>query len=284
MGVLFGVTIIIIGGSILLTTYGSIIPQSISAKSELTKQPIGVTAKQLFFPEAVSLFLLPIAIWGMLRYYARQIELTVLVKWIVLYSGAYLIARPFIWSWYSEPIQYVIILFAAIGIADLLKRIKLYQRISVLYFSLGGSVVVCSLWIILSVRNDVGSITDTVYSKLENWSANTLNKTDTVLAIDIGAIGFYSNSYIIDGAGLVSPKVVGKKVPELIQSLHPKYLYINATQEHLSMIDLKLQQLYKPIKRFSKNGDTSISLDLNKYPQSWVQDYIVFKAIERAPL
>ena len=65
---------------------------------------------------------------------------------------------------------------------------------------------------------------------------------------------------------------------EVIQTYSPDYLFLNAMQGTVNAINsAPLNSLYKPVKRFSKSGTPSLGNDGERYPDQWIQDYIMLR-------
>jgi hypothetical protein len=270
--------------------YGHILPQSVMAKSHVVKRPIFLTAKALVFPDPICLLFLPFTLWGAVNFlrekgWRENSFLRTIGIWYLAYLSAYMVARPHIWSWYAEPIQFVQILFAALGAANLLARLPALQKpfsrpgTAALGYPLVTSALAVAFWALILVKQHPSGATRYVYAPLKQWSQSKGVKGSTILAEDIGAVGYYTNAYIFDAAGLVWPPALRYKTNDaMIKAYHPDYLFLNAEQDTIEMMQhSKLDKVYQPIRRFSLDNDTELKQDPKLYNTSWKQDYLLYK-------
>jgi len=270
--------------------YGHILPQSVTAKSHAVNRSVLGTAKSLIIPDAVCLLLLPLTLWGMVAFLREKSVreagfLRTLLLWYGAYLCAYLLARPQIWSWYAEPIQFVQIVFAALGAADLIARWPLLrksffrQSAPPLWMGLAPGVLAVAFWLLVLGKSGPSGTTRYVYAPLQRWGQSAAIRRSSILAEDIGAVGFYSNAYIYDTAGLVWPAALRyKSLDAIIKAHRPDYLFLNADRDTLKMMaGAGLNGTYQPVERFSINGETNPQLDAKRLPTTWKQDYVLFK-------
>lgn len=267
--------------------YGHILPQSVTAKSQAVNRSVLVTAKALVIPDAVSLALLPLALWGMVCFgrekgWREAGFLRTLALWHGAYLAAYLVARPQIWSWYAEPIQFVQILFAALGAAHLLARVPVIAKSSRQSPSWGMGLALGALsiafWLLILSKSGRSGTTRFVYEPLQQWTRNHARGRASILAEDIGAVGYYSNATIYDTAGLVWPRALSyKSIDAIIRAHRPDYLFLNADRDTIEMMArARLNGTYRPLKRFSITGETDLKLDPKLLRATWKQEYILF--------
>ena len=116
----------------------------------------------------------------------------------------------------------------------------------------------------------------------QSWGRQATNPQTTIVAEDIGVIGFYTSAYIYDAGGLITPAAKDyKNCIGLANKFRPDYLFLTATKESIGLFDDSLSNLYKPIMRFSQSGGNDLRLDSNVYPPSWAQDYMLFRRISQ---
>jgi hypothetical protein len=270
--------------------YGHVLPQSVTAKSQIVKKSVFVTGKGLVIPDPISMALLPFAVWGVVSFVRggglkKHGFLRTLLCWYLLYLAAYLVARPQIWSWYAEPIQYVQIIFAAIGMANLLGRLGVFrqeigERVTPpRWWGAVTATLIVGFWALLMAKTGPSGATRYVYRPLEKWSQQTDLKGKTVLAEDIGAVGYFTGAFIYDTAALVWPDALKfENIEAMIRKHKPDYLFLNADRESIEMmLRVRKDLAYKPIKRFSITNDTGLKLQPNLYPEVWKQDYMLFE-------
>lgn len=270
--------------------YGHVLPQSVLAKSQIEHPSVLTNAKMLLAPDPISAVFLLLAVWGGMAFFfhggfRQNSVLRTLALWFACYVGAYLIARPQIWSWYAEPIQYVQLCFAAIGGANLLGKLGTVRNSMgrpnspALWPSVGAVAVVACFWVLLWGKYGPSGVTRSVYRPLEQWTRQHDLHKSTILAEDIGVVGYYSNAYIYDTAGLVWPSALRyKTIEKMIEVYRPDYLFLNARQSDIEMLRKSgFAGRYQPIGRYSDTGDINLKMDPKVYPTSWKQDYIFFK-------
>ena len=267
--------------------YGHILPQSVMAKSHVVNRSVLTTAQSLLVPDALGYLLLPLAIWGAISFFRganwRQNSVfRTLFLWFCAYLAAYLVARPHVWSWYAEPIQFVQTLFAALGLAHLgailAARKTSDSQKSPLVPALVLGVLAIGFWSGLLLKSGPSATTRRVYRPLEAWSAAHLSAQSTLLAEDIGAIGYYSNARIYDAAGLIWPPALDYDSTEaMIRDRQPDYLLLNADRQRMEMMQKSgFNALYRPLQRFSVDNQTQMQPDPALYSAVWKQDYILF--------
>lgn len=272
--------------AVIYSIYGSILPQSVIAKAHSSPLPLFAVARRLVVPNAASLALLLVALAGVPRLVRARGALGMLMIWVSLYIGAYVAARPQVWSWYSEPVQYVLALLAGVAIAALLGRVTGLERARWLSPTTiaGGALVVAAWGGILVVQGPSG-VTRHVYGEMAEMFASPSLEDATILAEDIGAVGYYSEAHIVDAAGLITPAALRyRNLPDKVRAFSPDYLLLNAMRPELEMMaDAWMASRYVALKRLSPNGDTTIYADPQRYPREWTQGYIWYGRRAPAP-
>src|SRR6185312_3271526 len=98
---------------------------------------------------------------------------------------------------------------------------------------------------------------------------------------DIGAMGYYSNAYIYDEWGLVTPMALTIDPPErMVPMYKPDYILLYLTHGQIELMgSSKLLETYTPIRRIdgSNNTNTAISLNPDDYPREWTHDYLLLQ-------
>jgi hypothetical protein len=261
--------------------YGTIIPQSVAAKSLLPPQPYGAILGQLLAPDPLAVIFLPLAILGAIRCVRRRGFFRTVAIWGLSYVAAYAIARPLVWPWYGEVTYFMVLLLGSVGLADLLRRIPAFDPF---ILSRRGTATAALLPLLawggaLIVRGG-DMATARVYRPLDAWCRTHTGPGTTIAAYDIGAIGYYSDATIYDLAGLVWPEAVSARwdYPAIVARHDPEYIYLFATRETARwMLAPAMRARYAPLARFSKSGATSLVLDTASFADRWVQDYILFE-------
>ncbi|MCX7737026.1 MAG: hypothetical protein N2319_09960 [Candidatus Kapabacteria bacterium] len=260
--------------------YGNILPQSVLSKSELTGSSLIELINMFFLRDPISIITLPLALIGISRIHKTDPFLKLFGFWILLLIVSYAIIRPHPWPWYSFVIRVGLALFSGVGFVYLLgylekfKKLFTFQRIAIFSF-------IIALFANLATAYTQGfkPVTKNIYYPLKNWAKSNKKINKTLIADDIGIIGYLFKGRIIDTQGLISSKFV-KKEERLNFFLSSKadYLFLNSNQENINLIfNTKLKDFYEPILRFSKSGNNKIIQNADDYPQGWIQDYILLK-------
>jgi len=279
---LVSLLILILPFYLLFHFYGSIIPQSVISKTGGIHNNFFSIFKGFFAEDIICIFSIPFAVFGFYKFLKKDEFLKIIGLWSLFYFLIYLAARPHVWSWYPHTFRFAMFVFAAFSLADLFRkftgvrrRINLVIMNHTLFFFLG------LVWIFLLISFGRSPVTVNVYKPIENWfkQENFIGKK--ILANDIGVIGFYSNAYIFDSDGLVSPDALKfGKFDEMIINIHPDYLFLVVSKVNLKIMKRKeLAANYLPIKRFAKSGKTDLLIDPESVKESWSQDYLLYKRI-----
>lgn len=278
---------------ILYLSYGHVLSQSVLAKSILVqKASVLQTLRGLLMPEiTMALLLLPAAAGMILTFMAHRHRLrqalrhprVIIALWCLLYIAAFAVGRPKIWSWYGQPIYFAVVLFAAIAAAELFVRVTRGKHFPRLVSALAWSPILgLALWLALSVVRGKSGVSEHVYKGIETYS-RSIDPTDTIAAYDIGAIGYHSNAYIYDLAGLVTPEALRFGSPDtLLKAIRPDYYFVFATKSEAAMMmnDPVLRRLYLPEARFAQSGEGLDALDTAALPTEWVQDYLLYRRVD----
>ena len=103
------------------------------------------------------------------------------------------------------------------------------------------------------------------------------------LSWDIGAIGYYSDAYVFDAAGLVwKDRDKYRSVGEMVLANQPDYVMLTAMRSQLAMTrDPRFQASYAPALRIPNRRGERLDTNPDHYPDTWRQEYLIFK--RRAP-
>jgi hypothetical protein len=259
--------------------YGSIIPHSVVAKANSPHATLAHVVTALVLPNMVSTALLLVGALGFSRLARSTGVLRLLLVWGSLYLGAYCLARPLIWSWYSEPVQYLLCVLAGVGVAAVLERSRSLAKSRVDLIAGTALAGVVALWLLILVRQGRSGVTHNVYAEMREFFQQNPPGDAIILAEDIGAVGYYSRGRIYDAAGLVTPDALRHpSVAARIAAVQPRYLLVNADRADVAMMrDHGLLSDYKPVRRFSPTAERSLSEDPREYPAEWAQSYIWFE-------
>lgn len=186
---------------------------------------------------------LPFGLLGLL-----QLETVVLPLFLILFPlfvGLIIPTDRISWPWNRHMLNLipVVIVVSLVGSYFLSKRILVKVKrcavhIPTILFSLLTIVViVVSIADQKKVRKyfiDRGAAIKTEHIAVANWINRNLPLQATIAASDIGVIGFYTERFIIDTEGLITPDILGKErrnspakdweVYEYLQKTRPDYL------------------------------------------------------------
>ncbi len=259
--------------------YGTVVSQSVIAKARNINQSIASNFRILLLPDVLSYLVVPFAIFGFVAALRGGGILRTVALWTTLYTLAFVIVRPHVWSWYTAPIQYGLYAMGAVGATTLIAPRLRPSWLRPAFFSPAASVLILVFWLAILYFRGPSKVTENVYAPLEKWCAAHLQQKSSALASDIGAIGFFSDAKIYDAAGLVWPQAQEfSNMKEILLSLQPDYVLLNATRENVStFLAQDIATRYVPVDRFNEAGLKEIPVNADAYASDWSQDYIILK-------
>lgn len=277
---LISISILIIPFLILYSYYGNFIPQSVLSKKNLPGNIYNII-KSFIFGDAVFVIIFILVLLGIYKAFRKNNFTKILSLWSLLFLATYLIMRPFVWSWYAHAFRLALVFFASFSaeyLFDYLQQRKhVFKPVSVAVVSAAIPVII---WFgVVMYLGGSSPIRTNVMNKLEVWCQNNDLANKTILANDIGIVGYYSKARIFDTQGLVSPKASEyKNLEEAIIGEMPDYIFLNILKNDFIVMD-KLNDLYAPVEIFSKNGDTDYNLKTEDLNDIWQQSYVMFKRL-----
>lgn len=282
---LCGLLIALIGMLIMQLVYQSPLPQSLMAKSEHISEGFTITAMQLFAPEPMSLVIHSIVFLSFIWIIYARIKLShwmyINASWYVLYALAYVLARPSIWSWYGYPLVFMAILHI-VGMVEILSHHLWIKRLETALQSKIVLVIPLVIWFGISAKSTPERITKNIYDRLQNSEYFKGNKLETIVAGDVGAIGYFTKKRIIDVNSLVwinkSQQITSASMVDIIEKEKPDYMFLNATRSQINLIQSRYIDAYQTIDRYDKDGSSISTMDSTIYPDIvWRQDYLLLK-------
>jgi hypothetical protein len=260
--------------------YGTVIPQSVLAKSSLPKLSAVGTLLALLGRDPVIFAAFPLALIAILTG-ARKTPLVAIVGgWMLAFIAAYMAARPHVWSWYGAAVDYAILFLAVIAVMEFGVRANWTRRLlksRLMHVALLLLPVLA--WIATLSISGASRVTENVYTPLKRWCAEHNLQGKAILAGDIGVVGYYSGGRIYDLAGLVWPEGLRYAAPDsAVVARAPDYLFLNANKAYLAMMsDPRIASRYVPVARFSRDGRVDNDIRSEDLGEVWVQDYLLYE-------
>lgn len=284
---------------LLTWTYGTPIAHSITAKAAVHagEQKPGFSRipdilAQAFGPSNEMRLLIALVGIGALVILRRRAAVLPFVAFTALVVAAYLIAQPKTWGWYfySQLAAWVICL--GMGFEQIARWVG-HARLGFRQHRFVGP------WVALGVVASIGAVcafpllrsdrvTPRVYRRFEEWAKEYRieERQASILASDIGAVGWYANTLIYDSAGLVWPDALSlPRQVDQIAKYDPDYAVLVVRRSRLKpfLIDSpELAAKYRPIRRFNEvnpTGREKLTPDVSELPDWWEQDYLIFERI-----
>jgi hypothetical protein len=131
----------------------------------------------------------------------------------------------------------------------------------------------------MALRDGQSTVRDEIYTRMQSWAASATTPDTTLLAFDIGCIGYVSDARILDAGGLVWPAAQAERSPaELVRLHRPDFALMTAVQQWIGPMqtDPVLSTTYVPIRRFAVRHDREIAPSAETLPTEWHQDYILY--------
>ncbi|HUR27276.1 MAG TPA: hypothetical protein VM509_03765 [Planctomycetota bacterium] len=296
--------VVIIGAitmGLLTWYYGSFISQSITAKIAVHggEQHAGFSRRpdilaQAFGPSTAMRCLAAVVALGALMMIRLRSRITPFAIFSMLIVAAYLVERPKTWGWYFYAPLTVWIVWLGLGFEQIARWIgfeRLRSSRSVVRWSTAAGCVasVAAVACFPLIRAD--KVTPLVYEHFETWAkeARVEERQATILASDIGAIGWYANTRILDSAGLVWPEALEfPRQVDQIRKYLPDYAILVVRRSRLKPFRVDEPELaakYEPIRRFNefnKTGLDKLDPPITELPDWWEQDYILYERVTPA--
>ncbi len=278
--------------AILAAYYGDPIPQSVQAKASNHglgwefSRALEVLERGLW-PSPEMWLGLPFVAAGLVLALKRASRAVVLFGVGMLLSYAAAGAKTWGWYFYLPLLAWCVALGEGLGAAV---GIVLRGREDALRERVGRGVVVtfallalAASIVLASVKRD--HVTGSVYAAMETWcrEQDTRGRQPTILATDIGAIGWYSGTRILDSEALVWPPARAyERQVDAIRAELPDYALVVVNRARmLPFREDPVAERYEPVARFSTYGLTRDAVDLEPrldlLVDGWTPDYIVYR-------
>jgi len=281
----------------LLTWYfGSPIPNSLLAKADLYAgtggwQRIGEILAGSFAPSWPLLAALPFVIPGCWRCLRTENPGRGFSIFPLLVTAAYLAARPMMFGWYYQPVLTAGCMWFGLGLACVLEAATPALCVGLRRTWRSVSIVSACLAILgvgaAAYHMGPNRIRSGIYEPMRAWAEQSATPDTTILACDIGCIGYVSKARILDTGGLVWPEARRRtKEPELIKQYRPDYVLVIASPARIKIMqsDSDLVRLYVPVERFNVGDDRRLIFPEEALTRSarqhwaanWRHDYILY--------
>lgn len=278
--------------AILAAYYGDPIPQSVQAKA--SNHGLGWEFSRALEVLERGLWPSP-EMWLGLPFVAVGIVLALrnASRAVLLFGlgmlAAYAAAGAKTWGWYFYvPLLAWCVAFgeglaAAAGVLLRGRELALRERVGRGVVATFAVLAMAGSAVLAGVRRD--HVTGSVYAAMDTWcrEQDTLGKQPTILATDIGAIGWYSGTRILDSEALVWPpaRAYERQVDALRAELPDYALVVVNRARMLPFREDPVAQRYEPVARFSTYGLTRDAVDLEPrldlLVDGWTPDYIVYR-------
>jgi hypothetical protein len=261
--------------------YGDVLPQSVASKGRRVGGSLGEVLGIFFFPEGSPFqsALTLLALFGLPRAWRASATL----RWYLMFSGlymvAYIIARPQMWTWYALPIYFGKAVLAGVAVGWALEHL-LARRVPVRFATwsvLGVSGLAAAGLLVYAGPSPVRK---NVYEPLAAWARDHVRPGQTIAAGDIGAVGYYSTAFVYDLAGLVwKDRWRYDTVRDAVIQRQPDFIFAEVSRYWQELYEPRsdLRKLYRPVKRFSRFGKTTLEPRADDLAPGWIQDYIMFE-------
>ncbi|TDJ69955.1 MAG: hypothetical protein E2O39_10740 [Planctomycetota bacterium] len=282
--------IAIVGASytiLLIYVYGSPIPHSVTSKAQRHGgSPTLATwleiARQGLLPRLEYLPALPFVLFGWVRAFRFAKSLRPLLLFALGILLAYLAARPHTWGWYYYLPLVAWVIALAFGLEPLLRAVARRAPALARVGRLVAGVAALALLVGLYALRPSDPVTERVYRPIAEWAheVRLAEQGAVLLASDIGAIGYYGRSLVLDSEGLTCPPALEfSSQVDMVVSTMPEYLLLTAVRAKIGPMRANEQVArgYYPIRRFSRSGATELEPRLEDLPDHWVQDYILYR-------
>jgi hypothetical protein len=271
---------IIPGLSLMYYYYGGIIPQSVLTKLGWHTPSFFYPLKLLFVNDPLGVVLLPFTVYGAWLALQKRGPIQTLVFFIMLLTLVYCGTRSFIMPWYGEVSHYAQFILAAFGIGTLLYRsTKISHHFDGHRLLYGGSIMTIAVWSFVAWKSGPSKVRTNIYDHLATWGQAHPLDSMSIMAHDIGAVGYYTGAKIYDLDGLVWPSEARKNPEGVVSTFKPTYLFLTRTKDSYELSrSPAVQESYILTMTFAQD---SLEVPLAKAPEEWNQNYVLFERINK---
>jgi hypothetical protein len=179
-----------------------------------------------------------LAILGLVTLFSKKSPAILLIGWTTLYFASYSFLGVTRYFWYYAPLIPGFIFLVGAGIEHIHSWSFRVSRSQILGFTLTGGIV-CGLFFFQARQIYRQSFASDqriqLYRAAGDWLREKTPLQSKVAALEVGAIGYYSQRYIVDFAGLIQPDVARQMKPDsnyedtalyAIEHYQPEYVVI----------------------------------------------------------
>jgi hypothetical protein len=232
--------------------FGTIFPHSFLAKRQHTASHI----RTWMIEWLLTRFVLVMAVLGsIVSLPGKRKADSALLLWAICYIIAFSFSNLYGHTWYRSPLCIPLALFAAIGV---------HYAVSALPFQAAGrrvaQLVLTAILLMPDLYNAGTRLAEDRYGNLPveearyqavQWITQQVEPEAVIATSGIGMIGYFTNNYILDTAGLISPQVVNQGganefFRDAIARFHPDYVFqaINRVPDFMKK-DYRIIQTWK---------------------------------------
>ena len=262
--------------------YGHFLPQSVLAKGAHVAVPALSVLQQLLAPEPISAAIAVIGLVGAGLALRRGGAARLIAAWLLLYLGAYALGGPKIWSWYSFMPLTACAIFAGYALSAGAARWPGVARLAAnRRGEFAMAMVIVGFWAALGFWRIPDRITENIYAPVAQFCAQNTSASDTILASDIGIVGYRCPGFVEDAAALVWPPAKDyASLWDIAAATKPSLLFLNVSGSMLEqMAKEPFASLYRPLQRFDVDGVSDPSRASNR-SEDWAQEYIVYRRVD----
>jgi len=214
----------LLGWGVLGAYFGSPIPVTLAAKQHQGTMIISQGFAQglwttLGWYRAQWFFLVEcmLALLGLVHLIQKKSMAILLVGWTLLYFASYSLLGVTRYFWYYAPLVPGFTLLVGAGVERIYYWIARAGRSNILALAV-SSLLVTGLFF-FQLRHIYRQSFDhdqriPLYTAAGNWIRENTPSESKVAAVEVGVIGFYSQRYIVDFAGLIQPDVARQMKPD----------------------------------------------------------------------
>ncbi|MFM8568056.1 MAG: hypothetical protein ACKOB6_00390 [Candidatus Kapaibacterium sp.] len=277
--VIAGATTVAVPFLVMTFVYGSFLPQSVLAKSHNIHRPLLMTLGKFMWPEPVTAIMVMMCAAGvvmtMRRKGLRMTSVHVLATAAVTLTS-YSVAGPQVWSWYTEFFLLTLVFGSSLLVASLPIRFPLH-----LGFTAWCMISVIGMASFLAVRGP-SAVERHVYRPIRDYCSANFSAGDSVLAQDIGIIGYSCAATIVDGNALVTRNLdPGISAVDKILRYHPRFILVNNMRAEAEPFTREpLCSMYVPVVRFAQalpSPEFNPPVLPSTWDDTWVQAYTLYR-------